>query len=221
MGQVLKGIIFDLDGVITDTARYHYLAWKRLADELKIPFDETVNHRLKGIDRQRSLEIILEAAQVEIDRDEQVRLANVKNSYYQEFITGMTPEDLLPGAMDLLQKCKTQGIKTGLASASRNAAQVIAKLELAETFDVVADAARIQHGKPNPEIFLTVQTQLGIATESCLGVEDAADGVRAIKAAGMFAVGVGEGERLREADEVIADLTQFNLEKYQQHFLAR
>lgn len=221
MGDALRGILFDLDGVITDTARYHYLAWKRLADEQGIPFDETVNQRLKGVDRRRSFQIILEAAGVSMTHEELERMSATKNSYYLQLISEMTPHDLLPGAMQLLEQCKAQGVRIGLASASRNARFVLEKLKLETIFDAVADAALIRHGKPDPEIFLTVMEQLELDAWSCLGVEDAAEGIRAIKAAGIYAVGVGEKERLGEADEVIPDLTQFHLEKYQADFLAR
>lgn len=221
MGKALEGILFDLDGVIADTARFHYLAWKRLADELGIPFDEMVNQRLKGIDRRRSFQIILEAADVRIPQKDQDRYIALKNDYYLQLIAGMSPKDILPGAADLLEYCRRQGILIGLASASRNAGFVLEKLGLTATFDAVADASLVKRGKPDPEIFLTVMTTLDLTPESCLGVEDALEGVRAINAAGMFSIGVGDSNLLKEADDVIPDLTVFNLRKYQELFLTR
>lgn len=214
MGSSLAAVIFDLDGVITDTARYHFLAWKRLAGELNIYFDELINERLKGIDRMHSLEIILEHSQKQFSETQKIRWADQKNEYYQKLITSMTPADLSPGAGNLLKNLQEKGIKVGLASASKNAGTVIEKLQIRDYFDYVADAARIQKGKPDPEIFLTVAEKLSVAAANCIGVEDAAAGIQAIKSAGMYAVGIGDPRILKEADDVISGLDEFELQKY-------
>jgi beta-phosphoglucomutase len=212
--SALKAVIFDLDGVLTDTAGYHYLAWRKVADELGIYFDERINERLKGVERMRSLEIVFERADRGFTDQEKRLWADKKNEYYKELIETMTPSKVAPGARELLITLKEKGIKTGLASVSKNAQTVIEKLQIKEFFDYMADATIIKQGKPDPEIFLTVADNLQVAAECCIGVEDAAAGIKAIKTAGMFAVGIGDPQVLSEADEVIASIVGFDLQKY-------
>ncbi|MCG0276478.1 MAG: beta-phosphoglucomutase [Thermosediminibacteraceae bacterium] len=206
---VYKAAIFDLDGVIADTARFHYLAWKKLADELGIYFDEKINERLKGIGRMESLEIILEKSPRIFSKEEKEFLAEKKNGYYKEMIEKITHQDLLPGAGELLCTLKDWGIKIALASASKNAPLVLKNLGIAGLFDYVVDAARIKKGKPDPEIFLVAAENLGINASECVGIEDSAAGIEAIKRAGMFAVGIGNPEVLKNADIVLRDLKDF------------
>lgn len=207
-------VVFDLDGVITDTAHYHYLAWKRLAESVNVPFDEAFNEHLKGVDRMGSLELILGTATGNYTLEQKLALADSKNRHYQELIATMGAKDLLPGAVDALAAVRTAGLKIGLASVSKNAFTVLDMLGIRDRFDVVVDAARITHSKPHPEIFLTAAAQLGVAPGDCLGVEDAVAGVASIKAAGMFALGVGDPNVLTQADRVIRGLDQFRLEEY-------
>lgn len=207
-------VIFDLDGVLTDTARYHYLAWKQLADELGIEFNETINERLKGIDRMGSLEIILEKSPKAYSLEEKLAMAAQKNLHYVEMVKTMTPTDTLPGALALLKKLKSKNIKVGLASVSKNAPLVVERLGISAFFDAIADAQRVKRGKPDPEIFLMVAEALGTEPKYCIGFEDAVAGVQAIKRAGMFAIGIGDPDILMEADEVIPDLTAFKIERY-------
>lgn len=207
-------VVFDLDGVITDTAHYHYLAWKRLAESVNVPFDEAFNEHLKGVDRMGSLELILGTATGNYTLEQKLALADSKNRHYQELIATMGAKDLLPGAVDALAAVRTAGLKIGLASVSKNAFTVLDMLGIRDRFDVVVDAARIAHSKPHPEIFLTAAAQLGVAPGNCLGVEDAVAGVASIKAAGMFALGVGDPNVLTQADRVISGLDQFRLEDY-------
>lgn len=207
-------VVFDLDGVITDTAHYHYLAWKRLAESVNVPFDEAFNEHLKGVDRMGSLELILGAAAANYTMEQKLALADSKNRHYQELIATMGAKDLLPGAVDALAAVRAAGLKIGLASVSKNAFTVLDMLGIRDRFDVVVDAARITHSKPHPEIFLTAAAQLGVAPADCLGVEDAVAGVASIKAAGMFALGVGDPNVLTQADRVIRGLDQFRLEDY-------
>lgn len=207
----VEAVIFDLDGVITDTARYHYMAWKRLTEKLGIHFDEKINEQLKGVDRRNSLEIILSSSGRRYGLEEKQQLAERKNEYYKELVNAMTPEDILPGVLQVLKGLKEKEIKRGLASASKNAFAVVDKLEIRQYFDYIADAAKIKKGKPDPEIFLTVAENLGAAPQSCIGVEDAEAGIQAIKSAGMYAIGIGDGKVLREADKVIKGLEEFNI----------
>lgn len=209
-----KAVIFDLDGVITDTAHYHYLAWKRLAESEGIPFDEAFNEELKGVDRMGSLALILARGSRSYTQQEKLALADAKNRHYQELIATMTPQDLLPGALEALEAVRAAGLKTGLASVSKNAFTVLDRLGIRERFDTVVDAARIANSKPHPEIFLTAAAQLGLAPQDCLGVEDAVAGVASIKDAGMVAVGVGKPEVLNRADYVIPSMREFRLEDY-------
>ncbi len=214
MATRFKAVIFDLDGVITDTAHYHYLAWKRLADSVDAPFDEAFNEQLKGVDRMGSLELILARAPRTYTLEEKRALADAKNAHYQELIATMTPDDLLPGALRALEEVRAAGLLVGLASVSRNAFTVLDHLGIRDRFDDVVDAATIVNGKPDPEIFLTAAAHLGVDPRDCLGVEDAAAGVASIKDAGMFAVGVGSPEVLHRADRVIPSMAAFRLDDY-------
>lgn len=209
-----KAVIFDLDGVITDTAHYHYLAWKRTADSIGAPFDEAFNEQLKGVDRMGSLRLILARAPRSFSEEEQLALAGAKNRHYQELIATMTPRDLLPGALGALEAVRAAGLRIGLASVSKNAFTVLDRLGIRDRFDDVVDAATIRNSKPHPEIFLTAAAHLGVAPADCLGVEDAAAGVAAIKDAGMVAVGVGSPDVLHRADRVIRSMEEFDLSAY-------
>lgn len=195
--------IFDLDGVITDTAHYHFLAWQRLAHSLGVAFDEVDNDRLKGVGRMESLAYILEKTDRAFTEEEHHALATQKNEDYKKLIQGITPDDLLPGVQEAFDWLRANDWLIGLASASRNAPQVIESLQVADMFDYVADAGQIPKGKPAPDIFLDVARALGIPVRHCLGVEDAASGVTAIKAAGMYAVGIGSAEILGHADIIL------------------
>ena len=214
MNTRFKAVIFDLDGVITDTARYHYLAWKRLADSVDAPFDEAFNEQLKGVDRMGSLDLILARAPRAWTPEEKLALADAKNRHYQELIATMTPDDLLPGALRALEEVRNAGLKIGLASVSKNAFTVLDRLGIRNRFDDVVDAATIRNSKPHPEIFLTAAEHLGVAPQDCLGVEDAAAGVASIKDAGMVAVGVGDPAVLYRADRVIPSMLHFRLADY-------
>lgn len=209
-----KAVIFDLDGVITDTAHYHYLAWKRLAESLGLPFDEAFNEQLKGVDRMGSLELILAQGSRSHTQEEKRTLADTKNRHYVELIATMTPSDVLPGVLRALDEVRAAGLKIGLASVSKNAFTVLDKLGIRNRFDEVVDAALIANSKPHPEIFLTAARQLGVDAADCLGVEDAVAGVASIKDAGMVAVGVGSPQVLTRADVVIPSMEHFRLADY-------
>lgn len=210
-----KAVIFDLDGVITDTAHYHFLAWKRLADSQGVPFDAAFNEHLKGIDRMGSLDLILASSAKQYTTAEKLALADEKNLHYQQLIETMSADNLLPGAAQALATVRAAGLKIGLASVSKNAFTVLERLGITGAFDYVVDAARIAKGKPDPEIFLKAASELGVSPADCLGVEDAVAGVAAIKAAGMYALGIGLPAVLTQADLVIPGLDQFDLQRYQ------
>ncbi|WP_295990645.1 beta-phosphoglucomutase [Rugamonas sp.] len=209
-----QAVIFDLDGVITDTAHYHYLAWKRLAEAQGVPFDLAFNENLKGIDRMGSLDLILASSAKRYTAAEKLALADEKNLHYQELIATMSAGDLLPGAVAALDTVRAAGMKIGLASVSKNAFTVLERLGITDKFDYVVDAALIARGKPDPEIFLKAARELGVAPADCLGVEDAVASVASIKAAGMVALGIGQADVLTQADVVIPSLAQFDLNAY-------
>lgn len=215
MNNDLKAVIFDLDGVITDTAEYHYHAWKALGEEVGVPFTREFNEELKGISRMESLEMILAFGNKlnDFTKEEKEMMAARKNEHYVRLIEGITPNDILPGIIDLIHTIKSKGLKLGLASVSKNAFSVMGKLELTDQFDVIVDAAKVQKGKPNPEIFLTAAEMLGVEASDCLGIEDAAAGVDSIKGAGMFAVGIGNEETLKNADLIYNSTSEVSFDE--------
>lgn len=198
----LKAVIFDLDGVITDSAKYHYLAWKELADELDIPFDEEYNEKLKGVSRMESLELILKNGKVcdSYTQEEKEAMAEKKNDNYKELIKQITPADILPGIMSFLKELKEKDVKIALASVSKNAPFILKQLQLESYFDYIADAATVPNAKPFPDIFLAGMNEFNLKPEECVGVEDARTGIEAIHRAGMKAVGVGTPSEMEEAD---------------------
>ncbi|MEQ6376658.1 beta-phosphoglucomutase [Bacillaceae bacterium S4-13-58] len=215
----IEAVIFDLDGVITDTAEYHYLAWKQLAEELGVSFDRETNESLKGIGRMESLELILQKGNIQMSQEKKEELATKKNDHYKTFIQKISPDDLLPGILSFLQELKREGIKTGLASASKNAHTVIEQLEVGSYLDTIVDAATVKQGKPNPEVFLRAAEQLGVNADNCVGVEDAEAGVQAIKSANMYAVGVGSATSLHQADWIIDTTEKLTLTELRKHAL--
>jgi beta-phosphoglucomutase len=214
MTKPLQAFIFDLDGVITDTAEYHYLAWKTLGEELGIPFTREFNEELKGVSRMDSLEKILALGgrQGDFTGAEKEALATKKNEHYVHLIANISPNDILPGIKELLAEIKEKGYKLGLASVSKNAFAVMDSLGLKQEFDVIVDAATIAKGKPDPEIFLTAAKLLNVEPSACIGIEDAAAGVDSIKDAGMFAVGVGSEESLAKADIIYSSTKELSYE---------
>ncbi|MBC1497326.1 beta-phosphoglucomutase [Listeria welshimeri] len=203
MTTALKGVVFDLDGVITDTAHYHYLAWKKTAESMGIEFDEAFNENLKGVSRIDSLLLILKKDGRENDfTEEQIEtLAAEKNEFYVSLLQEITPADVLPGIKELIVDLKKQNLKCAIASVSKNARTVLNALEMEQAFDYIVDAAKITKSKPDPEIFVEACRGLGLETAEVVGIEDAQAGIEAINAAGIVSVGVGSG--LRDADMTV------------------
>lgn len=212
-GGPRKGVIFDLDGVLADTATVHHAAWKKLAGELGLPFDDSLGQRLKGIDRMTSLEMLLESAGRICSDTEKAELAERKNRLYRQQIEQFGPENLLDGARRAIESTRRAGLKIALASASRNAPLLLERLGIADLFDYVVDAGRLQRNKPDPEIFLVAAHGLGLAPTECFGVEDAVAGVTAIHAAGMPAVGIGDANVLNNADIVLDSIADFDISR--------
>lgn len=209
--MAFRAAIFDLDGVLVDSARLHFVAWKRIADELGIAFDEHDNEALKGVDRMGSLDHILALGGVSLDLAAREELAARKNGYYLDALATMSDADILPGATALLAGTRAAGLSLGVASASRNATMVLERVGLLGSIDFVADAAKVARSKPAPDIFLACAAGLGVVPAACVGFEDAAAGVTAIKAADMVAIGVGDAAILGEADLVFASTAAVNL----------
>ena len=206
-----RAVIFDLDGVLTDTAIYHFYAWKALADELGIAFTEHDNEQLKGVDRLGSLRWILQQGGLTLSSEDEARLMQQKNAHYLELIDHMTAADLYPGVQPLFAELRQSGIKIGLASASKNAAFVVERLGIAVQFDYIADANQVVNSKPDPEVFLLAAKGLGVAPEHCIGVEDALAGIEAINRAGMKAIGIGHAKVLSGALKVYPDVAAITL----------
>lgn len=199
----IKACIFDLDGVIVDTAKYHYLAWKKLAGELNINFTKEDNEKLKGVSRMKSLEIILDLGKVRLDEETKNKLAEKKNSWYLEYISNIDNSEVLPGVEEFLNDLKEHGIKIALGSASKNARLILKNICMENYFDAIIDGTKITKAKPDPEVFLTCAEELGMKPEECVVFEDAAAGVQAALAGGMKAVGIGSIKILKAADKVI------------------
>ena len=216
MKPELKAVLFDLDGVITDTSEFHYQAWKRLADEEGYTFSREINERLRGISRLASLDIILEESGARLSENQRFELGERKNSYYKQLLKSITPDNMLPGIAALVSELRERGIKTAIASASRNAPEAVERLGIDGDFDLIMDAAAVEKGKPDPEIFVSAAEMLGCLPEQCIGVEDAAAGVEAIRAAGIFSVGIGPAAG--DADCHAADTTQLNFDKLAEAF---
>jgi len=208
MIREMRAAIFDLDGVIVDTAKYHYLAWKRLANQYGFDFSETDNERLKGVSRLRSLEILLEIGGLRVDPAARQAMAEQKNDWYVDLIRHMDASELLPGAAGYLQALRNRGVRTALGSASKNAPLILERVGIAPLFDAVVDGAKIQQAKPDPEVFLCAAQELGVPPQSCVVFEDAEAGIEAARRAGMGAVGVGSPATLKDADMVIRGLDQ-------------
>ncbi|MGI4751321.1 MAG: beta-phosphoglucomutase [Janthinobacterium lividum] len=209
----VKACIFDLDGVIVDTAVYHFKSWKRLADELGINFTEHDNERLKGVSRMRSLDIILEIGNVTKTDAEKDELAARKNEWYTEMINKMKPEEVLPGAREFLELVRKAGIKTALGSASKNSGIILEKTKLASYFDAIIDGNHVSKAKPDPEVFLKGAEAVQTQPADCVVFEDAIAGVEAGLAGGMKVVGIGSPEILNKADLVVSGLDKMDLAK--------
>lgn len=208
-----KGFVFDLDGVITDTAKFHYLAWKDLADEIGIEIDLKFNEQLKGISRMDSLERILAYGNKSdtFTTEQKEALAEKKNTHYVELLQDLTPDDLLPGVQEFLNDAKAQNVPCAIASASKNAPFILEKLGVQDAFDAIVDPATLTKGKPDPEIFVRAAEAINITPAEAVGFEDAQAGLDGIKAAGMYAVGVYSGEELHGADSIVHHLTDISV----------
>ena len=206
---MIRAFIFDLDGVITDTAEYHYRGWKRLAEEEGLSFSRADNEHLRGIPRRESLMLLLKDrvyAEAKI-----LEMMERKNKYYLDFIKEISPRDLLPGAKELLEELRAAGLKNALGSASKNASEVLDRLGIRSLFDAISDGHSVERQKPAPDLFLHAARQLNLSPAECVVVEDAAAGIAAAKAGGFRSIGLGPGERVGAADANFPSLEGLHL----------
>ncbi len=206
---IFKAAIFDLDGVLVDTAKYHYLAWRELAEKLGFAFTKEDNERLKGVSRARSLEILLKVGGVTLSPAEFARAMQEKNDRYVAYISGMNESEILPGAKEYLLYLRDSGVKTALGSASKNAPLILKRLGLYPYFDGIADGNNVSRPKPAPDVFLAAARLVDESPCGCAVFEDAEAGVEAAKAAGMYCVGIGNRKMLAGADIVIEGFSDF------------
>jgi len=207
----IQACIFDLDGVIVDTAKYHYRAWRKLANSLGFDFTETDNEQLKGVSRMESLDIILNIGKKTLDESKKQTLANQKNDWYLEYITMMTPNEILPGIVSFLDELKTQNMRIALGSASKNAVLTLEKVKLLDRFEIIIDGTKTTRSKPDPQVFLMGAADLGIAPKNCIVFEDATKGIEAAREAGMYAIGVG-ASNFTQAHAVIPSFEKINFD---------
>ncbi len=207
--MTIRGFIFDLDGVLTDTAEYHYRSWQRLATEEGIPFTREDNEALRGIPRRGSLMLVLKGREYPEEKIQE--MLERKNRYYLEFIRDIRPADVLPGARELLVEIRQAGLKSALGSASKNAREVIERLGIADLLDAISDGSSVERQKPAPDLFLHAAGQLHLQADECVVVEDAAAGIEAARAGGFHTLGLGPPERVGEAEHILDSLKDAHL----------
>jgi beta-phosphoglucomutase len=198
--SAIKAFIFDLDGVLVFTDKFHYKAWKKLTEDLGIPFDETINNRLRGVSRKESLEIILANAKVVFTQAQKQCFLDTKNSYYRQLLDDLTPNDVSLEVKETLNVLRQNGYKLAIGSSSENAKFILNKIELIDWFDAISDGTIITYSKPHPEVFLKAAAFLDVPPSSCIVVEDACAGIDAAKAAEMTAIGMGDAAHYAQAD---------------------
>jgi beta-phosphoglucomutase len=209
----IHACIFDLDGVLVDTAKYHFLAWKRLTDQLGIPFTEKDNERLKGVSRMDSLEIILEIGNRKLNPQQKTEYATLKNNWYIDYIGRMTPDEILPGCLEFINELKLADIRVVIGSSSKNTSMILQQVGIKELFDAIADGNIISKAKPDPEVFIKAANMVGCKPANCIVFEDALAGVEAALNAGMICVGIGSAKVLTKAHFVVSGLNEMTLEK--------
>jgi len=205
-----KAVIFDLDGVIVDTAKYHFIAWQKIAKQLGINFTHKDNELLKGVSRVKSLELILSLGGVNISQAEKDALLQQKNDHYLQLISDMNDEELLPGIKKLLQDLFDNNIPFALGSASKNARRILKALNLTEMFTAIVDGTDVSKAKPDPEVFLIAAEKLNYSPEKCIVIEDSQAGIAAANSVNMFSIGIGDSKNLFEADLILEDTSKLN-----------
>ncbi|MFT6333624.1 MAG: beta-phosphoglucomutase [Saprospiraceae bacterium] len=209
----IKGYIFDLDGVIVDTAKYHYNSWRRLANKLGFDITEEQNENLKGVSRKESLEYILSIGELSFPDKEKIKLTELKNSWYVKSISHMDDSELLPGALDLLKEIKAKKLGISLGSASKNSIRILKSTGIYDMFDAIIDGTKTTESKPHPQVFLMGAEALKLEPEECVVFEDSINGVKSANTGGFISIGVGNENTLIEADFVLPDLVGSTIKK--------
>ncbi len=209
----IAACLFDMDGVIVDTARFHFKAWQRLADSMGIPFTEVQNEQLKGVSRVDSLDKILQWGNLVLGNNKKIELMNLKNKWYLEYVEEVSPADMLPGVPVFLKELVESGIKIGLGSSSRNSVLILDRLGITSMFDTIIDGTKIHLSKPNPEVFIRGAKELGLAPSECVVFEDAISGVEAAIAGGFRCIGVGDPAVLSMANAVVPDMQGMSIQR--------
>lgn len=213
----MEAALFDLDGVIADTAKYHFIAWKKIAEELKINIDEEFNENLKGVDRVISFDRILKHGNVNnLSEKEKEFYRNKKNNLYKELLKELTPKDILPGILEFFEELEKKNIKIGIASISQNAPFILEKLKLLDKIDGIANPSEVENSKPAPDIFLKAAEILKVNPKECIGIEDAQAGIQAINSAGIFSIGIG---RLKDANLILDSTEKLNIERIEKELI--
>ncbi|MFD2567376.1 beta-phosphoglucomutase [Pseudotenacibaculum haliotis] len=207
-----KAFIFDLDGVIVDTAKYHFLAWKKLANSIGVDFTEEQNEQLKGVSRVRSLEKILAWGNIELSEEKFMELMAKKNNDYLTYVNQMDESEILPGVTRILAYLAENEQGIALGSASKNARTILQKVNLYDAFEVIVDGTNVTKAKPDPEVFVNAAKQLSIENENCVVFEDSVAGIQAANTAKMISIGIGDKEVLKEADYVFNDFTEISVD---------
>jgi beta-phosphoglucomutase len=214
VGNVIQACIFDLDGVVVFTDRYHYLGWQRLASEQGWDFDEKLGDRLRGVGRMDALEIILEHNGLELAQAEKDQLADTKNEYYKAYLQNIGQEDVYPGSVEFIQALKERGVPTALASASKNAPMVLENLGISSLFDTAVTGHDLTRTKPDPQIFQIAAERLDMEPGPCCVFEDAVSGIEAATAAGMHSVGVGPSDRIPNAYQCTERYEEIDIDRF-------
>lgn len=209
----IKAFLFDLDGVIVDTAIYHFQAWRRLANELGFDLSEEFNETLKGVSRMESLDLILAHGGLTLPDEKKTELAAQKNGWYLELVSRMTSDDILPGVPTFFSQVRKAGLQTALGSVSKNAPMILERIGMTNAFDAIIDGTKISKGKPDPEVFTKGAAELEVSPAECVVFEDAVAGVEAGKRAGMFVVGLGLPQTLNRADLVVPSLENLTVDQ--------
>ena len=206
-------VIFDLDGVLTDTAERHYLSWRVVADKLSLPFDRRVNDEMRGLSRPASLAVFLSEEAARFSAEQKQNLTELKNDEYLRLVDQMTPADLFPGTLDLLRGLRSRGARIAVASSSKNAGRVVERLGVGDLLDALVDANTVPCSKPDPQVFLLAARKLDVPPDRCVVIEDAEAGVSAARAGGMRVVGIGPVERVGRADLVVGSMEELNADR--------
>ena len=212
----MKACIFDLDGVLVDTAKYHFIAWRRLANELGVDFNEHDNEQLKGLSRDASLDVILKKGGVSATLEQRTEWMFNKNEWYLELVHQMNADEVLPNTKELLADLKANGCKIALGSASKNAVLILERVDIYKYFDAIINGTKTSKSKPDPEVFLLGANELGCAPNECIVFEDAISGVQAAKTGGFYTIGIGSEDVLTQADIVFPSLEGLSFEKLNQ-----